>query len=184
MSSTSHIEPTNRAERPSVYVACLASYSSGMLHGRWIFADQDADDIQAEIDEMLAGSPEPDAEEYAFHDARLLPLGSEYASVEAVAEIGELVTDHSYELIAGLMDQLDGDPARVKAALADRYEGWWTSLSDWAFDYLEQQGTLEGVPPSLAIYFDYDAWANDRELGAEIFTVKAGGFIHVFWTGG
>ena len=29
---------------PKIYVACLASYNAGILHGRWIDADQDADD--------------------------------------------------------------------------------------------------------------------------------------------
>jgi hypothetical protein len=30
---------------PRIYVACLASYSSGILHGVWIAADQDPADI-------------------------------------------------------------------------------------------------------------------------------------------
>ena len=34
---------------PSIYVACLASYSNGVLRGAWIDAAQDADAIHAEI---------------------------------------------------------------------------------------------------------------------------------------
>ena len=48
---------------PRIYVACLASYNAGKLYGRWIDANQDADDIQSEVDAMLAASPAPDAEE-------------------------------------------------------------------------------------------------------------------------
>jgi antirestriction protein len=44
---------------PCIYVACLASYSSGILHGVWIAADQDPADIYAEIRSMLAKSREP-----------------------------------------------------------------------------------------------------------------------------
>ncbi|QDS19378.1 antirestriction protein ArdA [Xanthomonas citri] len=45
---------------PRIYVACLASYNNGVLHGRWIDLDgMDADDVQAEIAEMLRESPHP-----------------------------------------------------------------------------------------------------------------------------
>jgi antirestriction protein len=43
---------------PRIYVACLASYNNGVLHGAWIDAGQSADEIHAEIQEMLAASPE------------------------------------------------------------------------------------------------------------------------------
>lgn len=58
----------NATDTPRVYIACLAAYNSGKLHGRWIDADQDADDIRREVAEMLKASPEPNAEEWAIHD--------------------------------------------------------------------------------------------------------------------
>lgn len=42
-----------------IYVACLASYNAGRLHGAWIDADQDADAIHEEIAKILKASPEP-----------------------------------------------------------------------------------------------------------------------------
>jgi len=42
-----------------IYVACLASYNNGVLHGAWIDADQDADAIQSEIDAILRTSRFP-----------------------------------------------------------------------------------------------------------------------------
>lgn len=42
-----------------IYAACLASYNSGVLHGRWIDADSDVDTMQAEISAMLRESPFP-----------------------------------------------------------------------------------------------------------------------------
>lgn len=43
-----------------IYVACLASYNNGRLHGAWIdCAGKDADDINAEIATMLRASPYP-----------------------------------------------------------------------------------------------------------------------------
>ena len=53
---------------PRIYVACLAAYNSGILHGRWIRATT-PDEIKAEVRAMLAESPVPQAEEWAIHGA-------------------------------------------------------------------------------------------------------------------
>jgi hypothetical protein len=55
-------------DRPRIYVACLAAYNNGCLHGRWIDATT-PDEIWAQVRAMLADSPEPDAEEWAIHGA-------------------------------------------------------------------------------------------------------------------
>jgi len=33
-------------DTPRIYVACLAAYNAGKLHGEWIDADQDAEAIR------------------------------------------------------------------------------------------------------------------------------------------
>ena len=53
---------------PRIYVACLAAYNNGILHGCWVDADQSFEDIWQEIRDMLASSPIPGAEEHAIHD--------------------------------------------------------------------------------------------------------------------
>lgn len=45
-----------------IYVACLASYNAGVLHGAWIDATQDADAIQSEVDAMLRASRFPNVQ--------------------------------------------------------------------------------------------------------------------------
>ena len=59
---------TNSTAEINIYVACLAAYNNGKLHGCWIDATQELDDIQDQINSMLVSSPEEDAEEYAIHD--------------------------------------------------------------------------------------------------------------------
>lgn len=44
---------------PRIYVACLASYNNGTLHGQWIDATADADEMQASVSTMLRASPYP-----------------------------------------------------------------------------------------------------------------------------
>jgi len=53
---------------PRIYVADLAAYNNGILHGVWIDATTELDDIQEQVRKMLRSSPEQDAEEYAIHD--------------------------------------------------------------------------------------------------------------------
>ncbi|MFC1609827.1 antirestriction protein ArdA [Myxococcota bacterium] len=168
-------------DEPRVYAACLASYAAGILHGRWISADQEPEDIQAEIHQMLAESPEPGAEEWAFHDNQSLPGLGEFEAVETVAKMGRLVTEHGYDLVAGVMGHL-GDVDEVELALSEHYQGEWKSLSDWACDWFEQTGELQSLPESLAPYFDYDAWARDAELNGDVLVVDAGGSVHILWS--
>ena len=61
--------PASTQDPTRIYVACLASYNNGTLHGRWIDATQGEAHIWHETRAMLATSPEPDAEEWAIHGA-------------------------------------------------------------------------------------------------------------------
>lgn len=91
---------------PRIYVACLAAYNNGYLHGAWIDADQDANQIRDEIAAMLARSPVEDAEEYAIHDHEGFEgvSISEYAGIDSVARMAAFIAEHG-ALGAGLLEQ-------------------------------------------------------------------------------
>src|SRR5438270_527276 len=55
---------------PQIYVACLAAYSRGDLHGVWLDVAREPEAIYEDIHDMLADSPAPDAEEFAIHDSQ------------------------------------------------------------------------------------------------------------------
>lgn len=48
---------TTNSIKPSIYVACLAAYNSGYLHGRWIDASLGQNHIWDEVNAMLSKSP-------------------------------------------------------------------------------------------------------------------------------
>jgi antirestriction protein len=79
-----------------IYVACLAACNNGILHGRWINADQDADDIRSEIAAMLKASPIEDAEEYAIHDYEGFEgvSLSEYHGIDEVSAMAAFIAEH------------------------------------------------------------------------------------------
>ena len=82
--------------KPQIYVACLAAYNNGSLHGEWINANQDADCIHEEIQKMLSASPIPRAEEWAIHDfsdfwdCRI----DESTDIESVSLIAGFISEH------------------------------------------------------------------------------------------
>ncbi len=83
----------NTQTTPRIYVACLAAYNNGYLHGTWIEANQEAEAIQQEIKDMLSKSPIARAEEWAIHDYEGfcgLRIG-EYEDIAKVAEMAALI---------------------------------------------------------------------------------------------
>lgn len=163
-----------------IYVACLASYNTGILHGTWIDAVQGEDHILAATQAMLAASPIPRAEEWAIHDHEGFPDGvvQEYSSFKRVAEVGAFLKDHS-KLGAAILRHYDGDLQEAKSALEERYQGQFESLADFAQDVTE--GTTV-IPESLQYYIDYEKMADDMTLTGDVFAIELGiDQVHVFY---
>ena len=164
---------------PRIYVACLAAYNNGYLHGAWIDADQDAGQIRDEIAAMLARSPVEDAEEYAIHDYEGFEgvSISEYAGIDSVAWMAAFIAEHG-ALGAGLLEQLGGDMEQAESTFEDCYHGLFSSLAD----YMEEltTGSLT-IPEALRYYVDWEGMARDAEMGGDLFTIEtARGEVHVF----
>lgn len=165
---------------PRIYVACLAAYNNGYLHGAWIEADQDADQIRDEISAMLARSPIRDAEEYAIHDYEGFEgvTIQEYTSIEKVARMGAFIAEHS-ALGAGLLEQFVGDIDQAETALQDCYHGQFANLADFMEELTTESGVT--IPEALRCYIDWKAMARDAEMNGEFFTVEtARDEVHVF----
>ena len=166
---------------PRIYVACLASYNRGNLHGAWIDADRGAWAIWDGIKAMLARSPVSGAEEYAIHDyegfgaVRL----AEYACVETVAETADFLMKHG-EVGAELLAYYGGDLAEARDAISDHYCGCHASLADYVQELTED---VVEIPETLKFYIDWEAMARDAEMSGDLFAIEIGyGQVHVFAT--
>lgn len=162
-----------------IYVADLAAYNAGYLHGVWIDATQDTSDIQDQINAMLATSPVDDAEEYAIHDYE--GFGGyrlhEYAGIETAHEVACFIAEHP-AFGAALIDHLGDVEAATKAAEED-YCGCYTSLADYTQELTEE---TTQIPQALIHYIDYEAMARDMEMNGDVFTIEtAYREVHVFW---
>ena len=165
---------------PRIYVADLAAYNNGKLHGIWIDAALELDDIQEAVAKMLKASPEGFAEEYAIHDYE--GFGSyrvsEYEGLQSVHEVACFIEEHD-ELGAELLTHFSSiDEART--AIDENYAGCYESVADFAEELTEDSVQ---IPESLARYIDYNAMAYDMEVGGDIFTIELGHReVHIFWS--
>lgn len=163
----------------SIYVACLAAYNAGILHGRWIEVT-DADDMQEEIAAMLRESPCPGAEEWAVHDYDGLPSSfGEYPDLNLLVDYADAAEEYG-EPFRVWWDYRRRDVVDVDAFF-EQYAGTFESEAEWAEQLVADTGLLENVPDTVARYFDFDAYARDARLSGDIWTVRGESGLHVFW---
>lgn len=169
---------------PQIYVACLAAYNSGILHGRWIDANQTAADIHTEIASMLQASPERFAEEWAMHDYE--GFGeihlSEWPEIERVAELARLIIEHGEAFAVWYQAQDAGHFAISE--LSEKFEEQWSGEHDseraFAEELLDSTGQLSMLPEWARGYFDFEGYARDLRLNGDYSFVPHGGQFYVF----
>ena len=166
-------------DTPKIYVADLAAYNVGRLHGIWIEACEDLDVIWEQIDQMLSESPMPDAEEYAIHDYEGFGgyVLSEYEGIETAHEIACFIED--YPEFGGALLGHFSILEHARSAAEQPYQGCYKSLTEYARELTEE--TTE-IPDSLQYYIDYERMGRDMEMSGDIFTIETGFHeVHVFW---
>lgn len=169
-------EPEPRLQ-PRIYVASLSDYNAGRLHGAWLEADAEPADLGLGITAMLAGSPEPSAEEYAIHDYD--GFGGiqldEHESLENVSQLARGLTRLGPAYAAFVREF--GLEDATQDSFEQQYRGSWASARDFVLDLLDEFGAadlLQELPPWLAPYVEvnYDAFVSDLRQGAEIAVVN------------
>ena len=167
-------------DRPRIYVACLAAYNSGCLHGRWITATT-PDEIWEQVRAMLADSPEPDAEEWAIHDYEGFEECniSEWGSFDTVCALADFIAEHGVlgsKLYAHFGEDLD-----AAIAAFEEYAGEFKTVADFAEDLIRETGPE--IPAALEFYIDWEALARDMTINGEIIAIEtAFDEVHVFWS--
>lgn len=174
----------NQKQSPQIYVACLASYNNGKLHGAWIDASLGADHIQNEINAILKNSPEVNAEEWAIHDYEnfgSIEL-SEWSNIERVATLAKLIYEQG-DAFAAWYDSQDGknfDTDEIEEKFSEQYQGSYLSEVDFAEQLLEDCGQLAELPEWAKNYFDFESYARDLRLSGDYAFAKANGQTYVF----
>ncbi len=172
---------------PRIYVASLSDYNDGRLHGAWIDAAQDRDDLYREVQAMLIDSTLPDAEEFAIHDYEGFgPLQlDEYESLETVSVIAKGIARHGAAFAHWVTLVDTREPADLER-FEEQYEGHHDSLAAYAEQLLEDLNYLDDLdtllPRSLQPYvrLDIEAFALDLLHGGDIMISEGDGGVYVF----
>lgn len=162
---------------PQIYVACLAAYNNGLLHGEWIDANQSVEELNETIYSMLAKSPIPQAEEWAIHayeDFGEMAI-DENESLKMVSALAAFVVENG-ELGGALLNHYGNDLEAATEALEDYYHGEHESEKDFAEQLTND---IDNVPSHLAFYIDYERMADDLFIN-DYFSLEVGGSVHVF----
>jgi len=163
-----------------IYVADLAAYNNGILHGVWIDVTQELDDIWNQVNEMLKASPIDEvAEEFAIHDYEGFngySLG-EYEGLESAHKIACFIEEHG-DIAGELLNNFNGDIDESTTAIEDNYCGCHKSVADYAQELTEE--TSE-IPKHLEFYIDYERMGRDMEMSGDIYTIETGfEEVHIF----
>lgn len=177
---------------PRVWIACLAAYNNGRLHGKWIDATS-LDTLEEGRKHVLATSPEPWAEEAAIHDydgfPRPLPsLLGEYPDYRVLAAIGELLTkldESDAEAFAAWIENEHGHqltPDIDEDDFREVYQGVHKSLKDFAEDIYEEMDKEQQGEIARQYFYSggSEAWARDLELSGDYWTHDGEHGTHVF----
>jgi antirestriction protein len=165
---------------PRVYVACLASYNSGILFGEWIDVNCDADELSERVQAIIAKSPTAGAEEWAFHDYEGFAgfkMG-ENEPVENLVKVASLIEEYDEDVIEAAFGWLCDAEEVAKALENGAYAGTYDTPEDWAEEFLEDTGTLSQIPENLRCYFDFEKYARDCDLEGSVYFAPNGAVFH------
>ena len=166
-------------DQPQIYVACLAAYNNGRLHGMWIDATQEVEEILEQIAAMLSKSPEPGAEEYAiqgyegFHGLDI----EKDDSIEDVQEKALFILERG-ELGTKLLNYYRGNLEYAQETLEESYYGEYENELDYATEFFDEC-YLNEVPEPARYYISYDRFTRDIFIN-HYFSIEVGGKRHIF----
>ena len=162
-----------------IYVGTYAKYNNGSIKGAWLSVEDytDRDDFIEACAKLHSDEDDP---EFMFQDYEGFPEAF-YSESEIDEELWAWLDldDDDRELLAAYQHGVDQDGTIEQAQ--DAFAGKADTEADWAAEWLEETGGLEGVPEHLQNYIDYEAYARDASMSGEISFVRYEGELWVFY---
>lgn len=168
-----------KPDAPRVYVGTYAKYNSGSIKGAWLDLEDygDRGEFYAACAKLHADEADP---EFMFQDFENFPR-SLYSESNVSDELFAWLEldDDDRELLAVYVDHVDqsGTIDQAREAFAGKAD----SEADWAEEWLNDTGGLEGVPEHLKNYIDFEAYARDARIGGDVVFARHDGDVWVFY---
>jgi len=164
---------------PRIYVGTYAKYNNGSIAGAWLDLETYSNRFAFYQACAVLHFDETDPE-LMFQDWEDIPdrFISESSLAEDIWPNWIELDDDTRALCRMAWDNVD-DSMTVEQ-VNERYAGSFDNEADWAADYWDGTGMLEGIPEFARNYIDYESYARDRRLGGDVTFVREGGQVHVF----
>jgi len=170
---------------PLIYVASLSDYNNGILHGKWLHADSDPDELYSAIQSILDKSPTGQAEEFAIFDFEGFGpwrLG-EYESIAMVSAVAQGMAEHG-PAFAHWVDVVEAKEPDDLPGFEDAYLGHWDGVEEYAEELLTGSGMLvdDLVPGAYSAYvwIDYEGFARDLQLSGDVRVSEGDNGVYLF----
>lgn len=161
-----------------IYVADLAAYNNGILHGVWIEELLDIDELEQQVTKMLEQSPVEDAEEYAIHDFEgfgELSL-NEFVSLDRINQLALFLNEYP-DCGDIVLNYCNGDIDEANRLLDECYQGTYDSVEDYAQEIGEE---CYSIPDPLKYYINWEAFSRDMLLNGDIHVIVNQSKVLVF----
>lgn len=169
----------NNKLKPMIYVACLAAYNAGHLHGEWLDAAREPAEIHEDIRGILDSSPVVSGGDFAIHDYE--DFGainiSEYYGITEVSHLALLIDEHG-DAFAAYASHV-GIEYATEESFKDAYHGHWESEQAYA-EHLFDEVYANEVPEHLRFYIDYEAFARDIFIDGHYSVNASDSGVHIF----
>ncbi|AVP42118.1 anti-restriction protein [Mycobacterium phage Naca] len=174
-----------------IYVADLAAYNAGVLHGVWIdLGETDSEGMWTEVKDMLREGQKLYVsktlgvhEEWAIHDYE--GFGdiriSEHEDLGTLLDLSEAIEKHGDPFVAWISEAVGdigyfADVADAVSQFEDCFVGPMT-LEDYAYEYASE---VLGLKDTALDYFNYEKFANDLSMSGDMTEVYYNGVDYVF----
>jgi antirestriction protein len=186
-------EQLQLVERIAVWAGALSAYNSGILHGEWLQADVEPEELWDGVHRVLQTSPQPNEEEFGIFDHegfQGIHLG-EFESVERVTTLARLVAEHGEAFACWYNNDPSVELDEAEEQFAEAYMGAFDNqgeLSAHVEDFMCIEETMQeayGVLPNwMAVYvkFDVEGFIRDLNYNGDVFTVERSGKLYTFWS--
>ncbi|AVH74403.1 antirestriction protein ArdA [Nostoc sp. 'Lobaria pulmonaria (5183) cyanobiont'] len=169
---------------PKIYVACLSAYNAGHLHGLYIDATQEPEEIEDDIKWMLSWSPvvhDKACEEWAIHDYENW-MGikiDEYEDIGKLAKLATILEEHGKAF--AIYYNYYGNDVTVED-FEEYYLGLYESKEDFVYQQWDECGQLQELE-KLGIssyYINWEGIANDWFIDSYLSIKTSYQEVHVF----
>lgn len=153
----------------SIFLTNLGRYNEGTLVGEWVNLPVDSDDLEAVYERI--GIDGVHYEEVFISDYES-DIGLKVGEYENIDDLNDLVErlealdSYEFDLVGALIGSgvYTAEEALEIVENGDySYYPGCNNMADVAEQYIEETGMLDGIPDSIARYFDFEAFGRDMK---------------------